>query len=195
MRSFRFSMSVNSVTSPLDQVRCFVGSWYCIELTEVNNLVPDCRRRYIRTQCRIDLRYLMQADSSHEFQEDVHQAQLSTAGLNWVTLQDLSDFILIYKRSCGQVWRFLAKEGNLKAIWGQGWGFVFWEMMIMQITKVPGDVVFRVFTACHEHPETLKLVVRPLKEFKASQIQVDGRVHSMYWMHTLRITWLSQNRN
>ena len=40
----------------------------------------------------------------------------------------------------------------------------------MNVTKIPADVVFRVFTACPEDAETLILDVRPLKEFKKSHI-------------------------
>ena len=42
--------------------------------------------------------------------------------------------------------------------------------MVLHVTKIPADVVFRVFTACKDDPETLILDVRPLKEFKKGHI-------------------------
>ena len=40
----------------------------------------------------------------------------------------------------------------------------------MVVTKIPADVLFRVFTACQGDPTTLILDVRPHKDFKKKHI-------------------------
>lgn len=40
----------------------------------------------------------------------------------------------------------------------------------MNVTKIPADVLFRVFTACEGEAKTLILDVRPLKDFKKKHI-------------------------
>ena len=40
----------------------------------------------------------------------------------------------------------------------------------MHVTKIPADVVFRVFTACKADTETLILDVRALKDFKKGHV-------------------------
>jgi len=40
----------------------------------------------------------------------------------------------------------------------------------MNVTKIPADVLFRVFTACEGETQTLILDIRPLKEFKKKHI-------------------------
>ena len=67
----------------------------------------------------------------------------------------------------------------------------------MNVTKIPADTLFRVYTSCPGDPATLILDVRPYKEFKRKHIAgaysirlaANGQTLLDYSKNTYNLAW------